>query len=262
MLSPPRAAYLLRSVIFWSFSPFYFPRMSSPSNDVDNTSESATHGTAQGSCTTSSPRRNSVLTAERATYSGSIDSSASTNLHDTTRVSYRETPDSSGFGDVDTTLPREEIRVANGALRAANTAASPVSIPQTANSGDSQAQISQETHSGPPVGQVQTSTLDGEMVDSERTLPLTTNHSATNSQEFPEWKANGRPRCQKCLKSHFGAVCNMTKWEVNLKRSRGICALSEKNGQAGKQAQCSSKSCGKATQPAASTTASTHRNTQ
>jgi hypothetical protein len=184
--------------------------MSSPSNDVDNTSESATHGTAQGSCTSSSPRRNSVLTAERATYSGSIDSSASTNLHDTTRVSYRETPDSSRFGDVDTTLPREEIRVANGALRAANTAASPVSIPQTANSRDSQAQISQETHSGPPVGQVQTSTLDGEMVDSERTLPLATNSSSTNSQDFLEWKARGRPRCPRCLKSHFGAVCNMT----------------------------------------------------
>jgi hypothetical protein len=188
--------------------------MSSPSNDVDNTHESATQGTAQGSCTSSSLRLNSVLTAERAwraTYSGSIDSSASTNLHDTTRVSYRETPDSPGFGDVDTTLPREEIRAPNGALRAANTAASQVSIHQTADLyRESQAQISPETHLGPQVGQAQTSTLDEEMVDIERTLPLATNSSSTNSQEFLEWKARGRPRCPRCLKSHFGAVCNMT----------------------------------------------------
>lgn len=191
--------------------------MSSPSNDVDNTHESTTHGTAQGSSTSSSPRRNSVLTAERATYSGSIDSSASTNLHDTPRVSYRETPDSPGFGDVDTTLPREEIRAPNGALRAANTAASQVSIHQTADLyRESQAQISPETQLGPQVGQAQTSTLDEDMVDSERTLPLTTNSSATNSQEFLEWKANGRPRCPRCLKSHFGGVCNMTKWEYKL----------------------------------------------
>jgi hypothetical protein len=191
--------------------------MSGPSNDVGNISESATHDTAQGSCTPSSPRRNNVLTAERATYSGSIDSSAITNLHDITRVGNQETPDSPGFGDVDTTSPREEIRAPSGALRAANTAASPVSIPQTADSyREPRAQVSQETHSGPQVGQAQTSTLDEEMVDSERTLPLNTESSATNSQEFLDWKAQGHPLSSRCLKQHFGRVCNTTQWESDL----------------------------------------------
>ena len=188
--------------------------MNRPSLDVDNTHESATHGTAQGSCTSSSssPRRNSVLTAERATFSGSIDS-VSSKLHDTTRAS----SDSPEFGDVDTTLPREETRAPNGDLLAANTAASQVSVPQTADSRwESQAQASRETHSGPQVGRVQTSTLDEGMVNSERTPALTTNPSSTNSQEFLEWKAKGRPRCPKCLKQHFGPVCNMTKWESDL----------------------------------------------
>ena len=191
--------------------------MSSPSNDVDNISESATHGTAQGSCAPSSQRRNSVRTAERATYSGSIDSLVSTTLHDTVRLSNQETQDSPGFGDVDTTLPREEIRAPIGALPAANNAASQARISQNAGTyREPQAQFFQETHPGPQVGRAQTSTLDEVMVDSETTVPLTTNSSSTNSQELLEWKAQGRPRCPTCLKSHFGGFCNMTKWESDL----------------------------------------------
>lgn len=144
--------------------------MTRPSIDIDIIYESATHGTAQSSCASSSPRRNIVLAAERATYSGSIDSSVNTNLHDATRVSYQETPDSPGISQTAEDLYRE-----------------------------SQARV-HETYSGPPVGQAQSLTLDEGMVDGERTVPLTTNSSSTNSQEFLEWKANGRLRCQKCLK--------------------------------------------------------------
>jgi hypothetical protein len=75
-------------------------------------------------------------------------------------VGNQEIPDSPGFGDVDTTIPREDIRAPDGALRAANTAASQASNSHAADSyresqithdsyRESRAQASRVTYSGP-----------------------------------------------------------------------------------------------------------------
>lgn len=180
-LSPPRAAYLLGTVIFlFPFPSFRSHRMSNPSFD----------GTSQ--------HRFGARIAERATVNGSIDS-VSASLHDDHRVSNREIPGSPGFGDVSSTELREESRAPNDALQAAK--------------------AFQAQHSGPQVDQLdrpQNSYLDEERVDREQTLPPSGNVSSTESQEFLDWKAAGRPKCSRCLKSHFGECKSITKWESDL----------------------------------------------
>lgn len=62
-----------------------------------------------------------------------------------------------------------------------------------------------------------TSEPDEEMGDREHTsLRRTTDTSCTDSPEYLEWKANGRPNCPRCLKSHFGECLGLTKWEADL----------------------------------------------
>lgn len=61
------------------------------------------------------------------------------------------------------------------------------------------------------VAQAQRCDEDESFTDSQP-APLLSSQQQTDSPEYLEWKANGRPTCKNCLKAHPGP-CRLSQWE-------------------------------------------------